>query len=719
MKALYQIVEELAQNPPAIFQACYFPKTNNKGDVVPKSGVLNLATGDIMCKKRGVKYQYANNYLYMFGRRYGWKGFQNAQVVDNSIIITNWVYTKDTNETAECTRLDKELSNRTSYFSEDIWREMKFGEVVCKEAAANIILPKPILLSAIRVRADKQIDRWDNDTWCLINGESIRLLSTVSNAADAKRVVGLLSAFQQVFEYGFGGSNQYVTFSHPREIPLFMKNSLPKLKKTPAAVVGVVEKSLPEHAIENADIGDAVCFIDRVDEQFAVVRWYKQAANRSVETMRMYVNKTNTYLFRLSEGYQWSYYSSNLKPTSFQAKEIVLASYDVCDGTKIAYSKNLYQNTNNPGKALYMLLNYPEFEKMYKLGLDYVCNQYLDNTWSSWDSFLTWHCGVENTKNPNVCAMLGVNSYQLKRINEFHAEHVKRYPMMARHSSHSSIIYTVKKMFNADETGISSVDNDTFDYILNSLLSYAGRMSSGYTRAVALAYRLYGKDAIHTIRDLNNVGVGNEQLQHELSLSATQFIVRHGMTHMTVDGCLLDILRMIDMGNYSDRLRPRFSSKDELAAQHEMICDLLNADSATLNQKREEKYISAFDKQSESWKKYEYDEHDKYCIVAPTAPIDLVVEGMTLHHCVRSYIPCVANGESIILFIRDKKEPGTPFFTVEIVDKNVIRQVHGQANSLMCTVDGLPEFIDRWAKAKRLHYTRSNANRICAPRNRY
>lgn len=47
----------------------------------------------------------------------------------------------------------------------------------------------------------------------------------------------------------------------------------------------------------------------------------------------------------------------------------------------------------------------------------------------------------------------------------------------------------------------------------------------------------------------------------------------------------------------------------------------------------------------------------------------LVIEGMTLHHCVGAndrYMKKMADGESWILFLRKKEEPEKPYYTVEI-----------------------------------------------------
>ena len=98
---------------------------------------------------------------------------------------------------------------------------------------------------------------------------------------------------------------------------------------------------------------------------------------------------------------------------------------------------------------------------------------------------------------------------------------------------------------------------------------------------------------------------------------------------------------------------------------------------------------------------YEHEDHD-FCVVIPKGPEDLVVEGVQLSHCVKSYIDRVSDGRTNIVFIRKKEEPWKPFFTVEVTNDRVVAQVHGLANRNADTEPGMLEFVHQWAKSKRL-----------------
>lgn len=66
-------------------------------------------------------------------------------------------------------------------------------------------------------------------------------------------------------------------------------------------------------------------------------------------------------------------------------------------------------------------------------------------------------------------------------------------------------------------------------------------------------------------------------------------------------------------------------------------------------------------------------------IVVPKTADDLVNEGKTLSHCVRSYAERVAKGETVILFVRKAEEPEKPYFTMEVCNGRVV-QLRGKNN---------------------------------------
>ena len=86
-------------------------------------------------------------------------------------------------------------------------------------------------------------------------------------------------------------------------------------------------------------------------------------------------------------------------------------------------------------------------------------------------------------------------------------------------------------------------------------------------------------------------------------------------------------------------------------------------------------------------------EMDGMKVMVPLVPKDLVSEGHALHHCVGSYVGCMAKGECAILFLRRCAEEGKPFYTIEVRDGEVA-QVRGMRN---CgPTPEVSRFMKRW-----------------------
>ncbi len=89
----------------------------------------------------------------------------------------------------------------------------------------------------------------------------------------------------------------------------------------------------------------------------------------------------------------------------------------------------------------------------------------------------------------------------------------------------------------------------------------------------------------------------------------------------------------------------------------------------------------------------------KYIITAPESADQLVKEGQELHHCVSNYISRMARKECVILFIRKKEEPDTPFYTMEIAGGKV-RQCRGMRNKDTDQEKVIKRLLDKFEKEK-------------------
>jgi hypothetical protein len=68
-----------------------------------------------------------------------------------------------------------------------------------------------------------------------------------------------------------------------------------------------------------------------------------------------------------------------------------------------------------------------------------------------------------------------------------------------------------------------------------------------------------------------------------------------------------------------------------------------------------------------------------YSFVLPSEPNDLVVEGNNLNHCVAGYVSAVANGNSVIVFMRNTNNVGKSLITIEVMGNRLI-QARGSSN---------------------------------------
>lgn len=86
-------------------------------------------------------------------------------------------------------------------------------------------------------------------------------------------------------------------------------------------------------------------------------------------------------------------------------------------------------------------------------------------------------------------------------------------------------------------------------------------------------------------------------------------------------------------------------------------------------------------------------EDKEFAVVVPKDLLEIKEEGHALHHCVVTYTSRVADGTSIILFVRSLKHLDKPFYTVE-VRNNKIAQCRGFGNKDM--PEDVKRFVQRY-----------------------
>lgn len=97
-------------------------------------------------------------------------------------------------------------------------------------------------------------------------------------------------------------------------------------------------------------------------------------------------------------------------------------------------------------------------------------------------------------------------------------------------------------------------------------------------------------------------------------------------------------------------------------------------------------------------------ENDDFLVKPPSSQEELYEEGRKLNHCVGTYAKSVAEGTSIIMFVRSKRAPESPLVTVEIRNKK-IWQARGKFNIQANKVPGVKDFLSEWCKERDLSFS--------------
>lgn len=104
-----------------------------------------------------------------------------------------------------------------------------------------------------------------------------------------------------------------------------------------------------------------------------------------------------------------------------------------------------------------------------------------------------------------------------------------------------------------------------------------------------------------------------------------------------------------------------------------------------------------FDIAVDKLKRFEH-EDGNYMIIAPKSAQDIINEGVEQRNCVGSYVRSVANGSSIVLFMRDKRNPDRSLVTIDVDPSDChVRQKRLACNAPI-TNQRMLDFIDKWER---------------------
>lgn len=498
-----------------------------------------------------------------------------------------------------------------------------------------------------------------------------------------------LEAFSEFFGFAFIGKNRYSTLRKRSEITAFMTNNDPTPKKSKKQdKLDELTKIVLKTPIKPNN-ADSYCYISKVDNEWSVVRWLREVNGKSYETYRLYVSKKEYIYCRSNLKGQFVCFNGKVPVYTFDAELTIMEDPDVFKGTKLEYFSAIYSSITQESlkaKALYMLVNYPKFELFWKSGLSEFCIFYISkHAKTSWEDYVKEFLGdLPDGKNLNN--ILCLNNHQISKF----AKECYKYP---------SLLTRIRNAFGRND--LRDIDDQSFDAIFDFLIEQCSnpknkdRLDYKFSpifkvfRLLITNYSL--KKAISLIPYIRTLV--NEQQTYQVRSHFPLTYICYNLKETPI-AIFEDVIRMVCEIEKKDKIKLTFNSLDELVNAHEMLIDVINMQPNKGNQN----YSPKFEERQKFWAKFTYDGNKDYVVIAPNEPSDIAEEGIELHHCVRTYISSVAEGQTNILFIRKRESLEKPFFTVEISDNRRILQIHGFGNCNVSDEPGLKEFVEEWAK---------------------
>lgn len=463
--------------------------------------------------------------------------------------------------------------------------------------------------------------------------------------------------------------------------------------------------------------------VEEADEPTCVIRSFfiSPELKDYCEGGRIYITKKEIISSKKLENGEYMSQSLLDKPVhwKFLIKEI---DPEVTKGTYLEYFGEI-MNEIEPeyrGLAIWSFLRYPITERLYKTPVikSLIKNMFHMCAFETPIEVLSRIFGKIHVEEKKVDKFLGFNKYQLELLAPLAQDYLPKTNLYRWIQDRNTPFSCFKRILSND---CASYDNNTSDWayeVIETLFSTFRQKSSEAVVSVRLDYREYSRNNYHgptaTIPSILRKLIQTYGLETAKAMSsrliqdcektveytnAYEYRMYQFNHRVHTEGKVIivfeDYVDMVVRMGAQSRFKPYYDTLEQLSAMHDMMVSLINTNRDTLK-------INNWNKQKDKWNKYLY-EGEKFIVLVPQTPEDLATEGITLHHCVKSYIPKVAEGMTNIAFIRKKEEPNVPFFTVEIDNTNCIQQVHGSCNRNADTEEGLVEFIKEWSKKKNLH----------------
>ena len=260
---------------------------------------------------------------------------------------------------------------------------------------------------------------------------------------------------------------------------------------------------------------------------------------------------------------------------------------------------------------------------------------------------------------------------------------------------------------------------DRYIALLNSNMDYCMRRKCHY--ALAELRKWFGDDLTHLdVETFDRYCKAFVSMQRSwrgqmypqidfMDIDRKKFIknaIRLGEKHENVYRVLSDTIDRYNSLNAGTRpeINWFFNSYSDIVRAHDAIDDLKRAQDAERRALYDMTYAERMKKEDEKRKKldeerkqYEY-EDDNYLIRLPNDSNEIIREGDRQRICIGGYTTRHALGQTNLFFLREKSDPSTPFYAIEMNNNKVIEQIHGYCNSWLGNhPDAIPTVV-RWLR---------------------
>lgn len=434
----------------------------------------------------------------------------------------------------------------------------------------------------------------------------------------------------------------------------------------------------------------SVTSIAHVKEGVSVIRWTNcsMITNEQVDGLRIYCVGDKYISCRRNSSNQFVKYDiKNISPINFKSDLMLPIEKKDVEGTTLSYYYNVINKMDECAKSFGLLtfIKNPKIEAIAKLGFNGVISQVISKTYLGNARDVDKNICDYLTANPresNPLKSLGLNSKQVAYLSSDRFKNA---------IIEDFLVGTIKTVLHADVVykqscliDISSIDQSTFEKVADCMLQCSkehGRYSNDCNNVVEICCKL---KSVNMTLYKNFINLYLEKLVE--CRKQNSYVIRE----------YSDYINMVSLLEGFNRYKLSFNTAEDVTEMHDIVTSVYNL-------KRNEIRAKAFKEAIKKVEGYEYStKTDKFAVVIPKTADDVANEGIELHHCVKSYIPKIAEGRTNIVFIRKVDDLEKPFFTVEVSNEKSIEQVHGFGNRNANTEPGLTEFVKKWAKAKKL-----------------